>query len=50
MAATAADVIIQADEGLTTLAHFRHRRLYKAESGTPGGTVQRHGQTASRSV
>ena len=31
------DVILVADEGLTTLAHFRHRNLYKAESGTPGG-------------
>jgi GTPase len=37
-------VIIQADEGLTTLAHFRHKRVYKAESGTPGGKSHRHGR------
>jgi GTP-binding protein len=38
------DVIIQADEGLTTLAHFRHRRIYKAEAGTPGAGGKRHGR------
>ena len=38
------DVILVADEGLTTLAHFRHRNLYKAESGTPGGKGKRHGK------
>jgi GTPase len=38
------DVIIQADEGLTTLAHFRNRRIYKAEGGTPGGGGKRHGR------
>ena len=37
------DVIFEADEGLTTLAHFRHRRVYKAEHGKPGGGGQRHG-------
>ena len=38
------DVIIQADEGMTTLAHFRNRRIYKAERGTPGGGGKRHGR------
>jgi GTP-binding protein len=38
-----ADVIFEADEGLTTLAHFRHKRVYKAESGKPGAKSQRHG-------
>jgi GTP-binding protein len=37
------DVVIQADEGLTTLAHFRRRRIYKAEAGTPGAGGKRHG-------
>ena len=38
------DVILEADEGLTTLAHFRHRNLYKAQSGTPGSGGKRHGK------
>lgn len=37
------DVVIEADNGFTTLAHFRHRRVYKAESGQPGGVRDRHG-------
>lgn len=38
-----ADVILQADNGLTTLAHFRHRKVYKADSGQPGSIRDRHG-------
>jgi GTP-binding protein len=37
------DVIIEADEGLTTLAHFRRRRIYKAEAGVQGQGQKRHG-------
>jgi GTPase len=37
------DVIFQADTGLTTLAHFRHRNFYRAEHGQPGGSGKRHG-------
>jgi GTP-binding protein len=37
------DVILQADEGLTTLAHFRNRRVYKAQPGQPGAGNHRHG-------
>lgn len=37
------DVSFVADEGLTTLAHFRHRRVYRAESGRPGEGGHRHG-------
>ena len=37
------DVILEADLGLTTLAHFRHRNFYKAESGQPGGGGKKHG-------
>jgi GTP-binding protein len=37
------DVIVEADEGLTTLAHFRRRRVYKSESGVPGQGQKRHG-------
>src|SRR6187401_1796733 len=38
------DVIFEADEGLTTLAHFRHRNLYRAQNGTPGSGGKRHGK------
>jgi GTPase len=38
------DVILEADEGLTTLAHLRHRRMYKAKPGSPGEGGQRHGR------
>src|SRR5690606_28021742 len=37
------DVIIEADEGLTTLAHFRRRRIYKAGAGVSGSGQKRHG-------
>ena len=37
------DVIFQADTGLTTLAHFRHRNFYRAENGKPGGNGKKHG-------
>jgi GTPase len=37
------DVIIEADSGMSTLAHFRRRRLYKAENGRNGGGGKRHG-------
>jgi GTP-binding protein len=36
-------VILQADEGLTTLAHFRNRRIYKAQPGAAGTGNHRHG-------
>ena len=32
-----------ADQQLTTLAHFRRRRIFKAESGKPGAKRDRHG-------
>jgi GTP-binding protein len=44
------DVIFEADLGLTTLAHFRHRRLYKAEGGKPGGGGKRHGSNGQNLV
>jgi len=37
------DVILETDLGLTTLAHFRHRRTYRAENGKSGGGGKRHG-------
>jgi GTPase len=37
------DVIFQADPGLTTLAHFRHRKVYRAEVGQAGSKRDRHG-------
>jgi GTP-binding protein len=41
------DVVFEADLGLTTLAHFRHRKHYKAESGRPGGGGKRHGSNGA---
>ena len=37
------DVVVAADQQLTTLAHFRRRRIFKAESGKPGAKRDRHG-------
>jgi GTP-binding protein len=37
------DVIFEADLGLTTLAHLRHRRMYRAENGKSGAGGKRHG-------
>jgi GTP-binding protein len=37
------DVVIEADEGVTTLAHLRNRRHFKAEPGKSGAGVHRHG-------
>lgn len=36
-------VIFEGDEGVTTLAHVRHRRVYKSEPGKPGSGNHRHG-------
>lgn len=38
------DVIFQVDEGMNTLADFRHTRKYKAEDGEPGGKRNCHGK------
>ena len=37
------DIIFQVDEGLNTLADFRHRRKYCAQDGQPGGKKRCHG-------
>src|SRR3954453_16761503 len=37
------DVTIRADEGLTTLADFRHKRVYKAQPGGDGLSNHKHG-------
>src|SRR5687768_15736322 len=37
------DVIFEADNGLTTLAHFRNRRIYRASHGRSGEAGKRHG-------
>src|SRR3972149_2329961 len=37
------DIVVVADQQLTTLAHFRRRRIFKAESGKPGAKRARHG-------
>jgi GTP-binding protein len=41
------DVIFEADENLTTLAHFRHARTYKAEPGVSGAGGHRHGRNGA---
>jgi GTPase len=38
------DVIIDADPGVSTLAHFRRLRVYKGEDGKNGGGGKRHGR------
>src|SRR5689334_13943680 len=38
------DVIFRATEDFSTLAHFRNRRTYKAESGQSGAGGKRHGR------
>ncbi len=37
------DVILEADEGLTTLAHFRHQRIYRTEGGKAGAKRHQRG-------
>lgn len=37
------DIIFQVDEGLNTLADFRHRRKFCAQDGQPGGKKRCHG-------
>jgi len=44
------DVLFEADLGLTTLAHFRHSRFYKAESGKAGAGGKRHGSNGQQLV
>jgi GTP-binding protein len=41
------DVIFEADPNLTTLAHFRHARTYKAEPGVSGSGGHRHGRNGN---
>src|SRR3989442_5708901 len=38
------DVVFRTSERLTTLAHFRHKRVYRAESGQAGAGGKRHGR------
>jgi GTP-binding protein len=38
------NIVFVADRNLTTLAHFRNRKLYKAEPGGQGAGVHRHGR------
>ncbi len=44
------DVIFEADNGLTTLAHFRHARMYKAMPGVNGAANKMHGANGSELV
>lgn len=39
-----ADVYLVASPHMATLAHFRHKKLYKAPDGKPGGPNQRSGE------
>src|SRR5439155_21618108 len=38
------DIVFRTSERLTTLAHFRHKRIYRAESGQAGAGGKRHGR------
>ena len=42
-AGSGGDVILIADPGHTTLAHFRHKKRFHAGNGRPGGSAKRHG-------
>ncbi|HXH22266.1 MAG TPA: GTPase ObgE [Dehalococcoidia bacterium] len=44
------DVILRADPGLTTLAHLRFRRTYKAGDGQPGAKRKQHGASGESLV
>ena len=44
------DVILEADENLTTLAHFRRRRMHKAKAGVAGQGQKRHGANGESMV
>jgi GTPase len=37
------NVVVEVDPSLTTLAHFRRRRVYRAENGGPGSGNKKHG-------
>ncbi len=39
------DVVFQVDEGLNTLAEYRHRRKFKAQDGEEGGKRRCHGKS-----
>ena len=41
------DIVFEADNGLTTLAHFRNRKVYKADRGGPGEGNHKHGANGS---
>jgi GTP-binding protein len=41
------EVVLLADLGLTTLANFRYKKVYKAGHGEPGAKRQRHGANGS---
>src|SRR5207245_9411649 len=38
------DIVFRTSERLTTLAHFRHKRIYRAESGQAGAGGRRPGR------
>ena len=40
------DVIFEVDDGLNTLADYRHRRKYVAKDGEQGGKRRCHGKNA----
>lgn len=41
------DVYVRADSNLSTLLDFRYKKSYRAESGSPGGSNNRTGESAS---
>ncbi len=41
------DVIFEVDEGLNTLADYRHKRKFKAQDGDEGGKKRCHGKSGS---
>jgi len=43
-------VYLEVDSGQSTLADFRHRKVFKAETGEDGGSAKRHGRDGADTV
>ncbi|MBQ1924571.1 MAG: GTPase ObgE [Proteobacteria bacterium] len=41
------DVILEGDDGFTTLSHLRYKRFWHAKNGVPGGKNKMHGKNGS---
>ena len=44
------NVVLEVDPSLSTLAHFRRRRVYRAQNGGPGSGAKKHGANGDEQV